>query len=583
MPLHQAAPRHAGTLTVLVVALSAVAWAQFETRSSSAIIYEPQAVAVGDFNHDGKLDIAAAAWYTGQVAVLLGNGNGTFQPAVYYDLIDSSAVWLAAADFRGNGNLDLAVADEGGQNISILLGNGDGTFQPPVPYPTTQLYPTYVAVGDFNNDGKPDLIIDDTPYVSVMLGNGDGTFQPPIDTTIFSPIFSGIPFALGDFNHDGNLDVAVLLPVDNPGEPQIGILLGNGDGTFRQGAQYAGTAAGSITVGDFNGDHNLDLAVAEAGYPIQIMLGNGDGTFQFGATYESSQPAAPTTADVNGDGKLDLLFISTTFPSALTQLTVMLGNGDGTFQPPLSYGSFDEAQDIAVGDFNGDHKPDVAIANFRGEAVTVLLNTGVVSFSPTTPISFPTQLVGTTSAPQNVTLTNTGTTALSIASKRVSGPFQLASGTTCGSSVAPGANCTLSVAFAPTVIGFKSGLLSLSDSASSKPQVIELSGTGTVITVSPTQLNFGSQKVGTKSAPQNVTVTNTGSTAVSVTSVKIIGGASQDYSETNNCGSQIAPGASCTVKVIFEPTRTGPRAATLEINDSGGGSPQQVPLTGTGI
>jgi large repetitive protein len=564
-------------MVILPFALTIESAAQFETRSSSAIVAEPQAVAVADFNHDGKLDVAAAAYYTGQVAVMLGRGDGTFEPAVYYTIDSSleSVAWIAASDFRGDGNVDLAVADRLGQNISILLGNGDGTFQSPVQYPTTGVGPTFVAVGDFNNDGKPDLIVADAPYVSVMLGNGDGTLQPPKDNSIFSPA-GLIPLAVGDFNHDGNLDAAVISTAG------LGVLLGNGDGTFREGAQYTvGEFSNSITVGDFNGDHKPDLAVTNGiGNQIYILLGKGDGTFQSEPPFFANGPGAINTADVNGDGKLDLLFIAT-LPVNPDQFTVMLGNGDGTFQPPVYYPSFVEATDIGVGDFNGDHKPDVAVADYLGSAVDVLLNTGVVSFSPTTPLSFNPQLVGTTSTPLNVKLTNTGTTALSISSTSTNKPFQLGR-TTCGSTVAAGAKCTLSVLFEPTVMGFKTGLLVVNDSASSKPQVIEVSGTGTVLTVSPTQLNFGDQKVGTKSPPQNVTVTNTGHTAVTVTSVSIAGTDPQDYSETNTCGTQINPGASCTISVTFDPIFKGTRSAVAVINGPSSALWQQVQLTGTG-
>ena len=565
---------------MLLLALATTSAAQFETRSSSPIVYAPLAVAVSDFNHDGKLDVATiTSVYSGQVAVLLGRGDGSFQPAVYYtvDSEDQSLSWIAAADFNGDGKVDLAVTDQHGYNISILLGNGDGTFRSPVSYPTTQR-PTFVDIGDFNHDGKPDLIVVDGGYVSVMLGNGDGTFQPPKDNSIFS---SNAPLGVGDFDRDGNLDVAVP---ESPGRLGLGILLGNSDGTFREGAQYAVGSSSSVAVGDFNGDHKLDLVALVAGNSdVQILLGNGDGSFQLGASYSAGQVAAITTADVNGDGKLDLLFLTTTYPIATCQLTVMLGDGDGTFQSPVSYGSFDYGSpDIAVGDFNRDHQPDVVVADWLGSAVDVLLNTGIISFSPTTPLSFNPQLLGTTSTPQSVTLTNTGKTVLSITSKQVSAPFKFASGTTCGSSVAPGAKCTLSLIFHPTTMGLKSGLLTLNDNASSKPQVVELSGTGTTLTVSPPQLDFGKQKVHTQSPPQNVTVTNTGSTAVSITGIAMGGAYPTDYVETNTCGSQLDAGATCTISISFGPGFGGTITAVAVINGPDGALWQQVPVTGKG-
>src|SRR5581483_1564078 len=145
------------------------------------------------------------------------------------------------------------------------------------------------------------LILVDRQYVSVMLGNGDGTFQPPKDNSILSPSDTG-NLGLGDFNHDGNLDVAVPEP---PGSSGLGLLLGNGDGTFLEGAQYAVGSGSWVTVGDFNGDHKLDLAATVAGeHPAKISLGNADGAFQLGAAYFPTFPEGFGTAAGNGVGKV---------------------------------------------------------------------------------------------------------------------------------------------------------------------------------------------------------------------------------------------------------------------------------------
>ena len=571
---------HMSTVLVAFLTLQLPALGQFESRSSSPVVDAPQSIVLADFNHDGKIDVATTALLTSEVAVSLGKGDGTLQPAVYY-LIDSqgeSAYWIATADFNGDGNADLAVADYLGNNVSILLGNGDGTFQPPVRYPTTKR-PTFVATGDFNGDGRPDLIVADAPYVSVLLGNGDGTFQMPLDNDSLSPA-GFLPVALGDFNHDGKLD-AVVLTLDNL---EIGILLGNGDGTFDLTGQYAaGAFTSSVVVGDFNGDHKLDLAVSDdLENQIYILLGNGDGTFQAEPPFFSNEPAAMTSADVNGDGKLDLVLFTGTNPFPRCQVTVMLGNGNGTFQAPTSYQAFGEPAQIAVADLNGDRKPDIVAADYLGNGLDVLLNTGVVAFTPTTPLGFSPQLLGGVSPSQKVTMTNMGTNALSIASISAKQPFQLTSGTTCGKSLAAGARCTLSVVFKPTTIGFQNGLVAISDSASSKPQMIELSGTGTTLTASPPQINFGSQKVGTQSAPQNVTVTNTGSIAIKVAGVSIAGADPFDYLETNTCGKQIAPGATCTVSITFFPQAKGTRTASTEITGPNNAEWQSIFVTGMG-
>jgi hypothetical protein len=258
---------------------------------------------------------------------------------------------------------------------------------------------------------------------------------------------------------------------------------------------------------------------------------------------------------------------------------VYWGNGDGTFLPAQYFASM-QTGPPAVGDLNGDHLPDFVLANETYGAVT-MLNTGVVSLSPTTPLSFPVQLINTKSRPVVVTLTNTGAVDLSISSVRVVGEFQTSS--TCGSAVPAGGSCEISGVFLPSSAGSHSGLINIVDSASSKPQVIELSGSGTAVKVSPTALNFGSQKVGTKSAAQIVTVANEGGKEIQFSSVSIGGGDSKDFAETDDCaGKIIQPGDTCTVSVTFAPTKSGKRSAAISVTPQGTVSPRPVALAGMG-
>jgi len=454
-----------------ILALSAVALAQFETRGSFAADEYPQAIAVGDFNHDGKMDLAVVSGCCFQgVVILLGNGDGTFRPPVSYAAGDAP-ISIVAADFNYDGNLDLAVANSLSTYVSILLGNGDGTFQPATQSPPVD-YPGFVAVGDFNGDGILDLLAVsyDNPCkcISVLFGNGDGTFQ---NAVITQPLFAVQTVGVGDFNGDGKLDVVTSGQFGFG--TTVNILLGNGDGTFTVGASYTGDISpASIAVADFNGDRKLDFAVANSdGVGIGVFLGNGDGTFQPGVNYATAFPEWVTAARLDGS-QVDLI-AANFFGGA----TVFAGNGDGTFQAGAFYPEGMEAEYVAVGDFNGDRKPDLVIADSNTRHVSVLLNTGVVSFSPTTPLNFKNQAVGTTSSPLTVKLANTGTTTLRIASMKASAEFAVTS--TCGSSVAAGGKCTISATFSPTQKGAEQGTITIIDSASTKPQVIELLGTGT--------------------------------------------------------------------------------------------------------
>jgi hypothetical protein len=394
----------------------------------------PYSVISGDFNNDGHTDLAVANSGSNSVSIILNNGNKTFQSRVDYPA-GTEPFSVAAADFNGNGFLDLAVAASncsvfpncGPGFISIILGNGDGTFEVPSDYSTgTETDPYSVAIGDFNGDGIPDIAVANyaTNTVSVLLGVGNGTFLAHLDTPVGREPAS---LATGDFNGDGNLDLAVAnfddntvsillgngdgsfkpavdysvgngpvslaagyfgasktldLVVVNETDNDASILLGNGDGTFREPAATYPTGQGgnplSVVIGDFNGDGNLDLAVADfRSQQVSILLGNGNGTFQAEKGYPTgSNPSYVVAADFNGDGKLDLALASTPLSgSPGNVVSLLLGNGDGTFGAPVLFGTGSLSYSAAAGDFNGDGAVDLAVANGGSNTVSVLLNT----------------------------------------------------------------------------------------------------------------------------------------------------------------------------------------------------------------
>ena len=332
--------------------------------------------------YSGSLSFAniTSAALTQIVGALAQSG---FQQAVNYG-VGSGSYDVAVGDFNNDGKADLVVPNSNDNNVSVILGNGDGTFQTAVNYRTGRT-PLSVAIGDFNGDGKADLAVGNNGdgSVSVLLGNGDGTFR----TAVNYP--GGGPFvAIADFNGDGNADLAIAIAGGN-----VSVLLGKGDGTFHSALLYAVPGNPQcIAIGDFNGDGNADVAVGSAGVfssaagSVSVLLGNGDGTLKASVDYRAGNgPKALAVGDFNGDGRPDLAVANggtnvDTFTNLPGSVIVLLGKGDGTFRAPVNVGSGVGGASVTVGDFNGDGRADLAVTTGGIGLLSVFLGKGDGTF-----------------------------------------------------------------------------------------------------------------------------------------------------------------------------------------------------------
>lgn len=362
-------------------------------------------VATGDFNGDGKIDLAVIHSADNTVNILLGNGDGTFQPAVSYPTGHAGSIWVSVADVNGDGRQDLVMLGTG--SVSVMLGNGNGTFQPAVNYAVGSGARGGVAIGDFNGDGKPDLALAGGPLdsahfaVDILINKGDGTFNP---YTVVPVGLAARAVTAGDFNGDGRVDLAVAsgegynnqLSTSDPAG--ITILLGNGNGTFQTGVRLPAVTtpdAGSdgngggdtvnpeiVTAADLNHDGKTDLILSLYDHNIDVYLGNGNGTFQPGVGYNTGEyPRAVGVADVTGDGNVDLVVANVGANNGDKgqvengSVAVLPGNGDGTFDTAIQYTPFAYPGWLAVGDFNRDGLPDVAVTRVSdGHSVNIMLN-----------------------------------------------------------------------------------------------------------------------------------------------------------------------------------------------------------------
>ncbi len=442
-------------------------------------------ILAGDFNGDGKPDLAVSnngsGSTTGSVSVLLNNGNGTFQ-AAQTTAVNGFPFSLALGDFNGDGKLDVAVSDDGNALVWVLPGNGNGTLGTPASYPTGGGNGLSLVAADFNGDGIFDLAMSKLNGVSVLIGNGDGTFKAPILTNTADDISYA---AFADLNHDGKMDLAVAYQHLS----MISVLLGKGDGTFQTPVNYGATAytnsfgilplddgtflvvtydnnssqlvaaycpgdgtlnlpqltaapsaqamvaadvngdqipdlilaarnsldvmlvnnsgiqspvayplsgtlgtlnAGSLATGELNGDNMPDFVVASgvnanSSQPtpntINVLMGQSGGTLAAAQTYPAgNNPIAVVLGHFSGSQFLDAAVADYGIPGTDPGgVSILVGNGDGTFKPPVSY-SAGAAQPVllATADFNGDNKPDLAVAT--GGQISILLNSGTGTF-----------------------------------------------------------------------------------------------------------------------------------------------------------------------------------------------------------
>jgi hypothetical protein len=352
-----------------------------------------------DFNHDGILDLAMANANLGSVDVRFGTGDGQFGPRTSVT-VGGFPYALKAEKFDSDDNFDLAVVNYTGQQLAVLRGNADGTFQSPTYYAMTN--PTGVDVGDLNNDDKLDIVVTDfinpTGALRVLLGNGDATFQSPLSFTL-----GGAPLrsALGDFNGDHNLDVVTANYYGN----SMSVLLGNGAGGLALAASYPAGSNPADTAVDLDRDGLLDVVVADSaeqsggsGGGLNAFRNLGNGTFADALSLPTSaQTIGVTAAEVNGDGILDLI---ATTRIQVDQVSVWLGNGDFTFESRVNFATATFPYELTAADLNGNGTIDVAVSG--GFDLNVLLNLAAPA-NPHLSMSLPAS--ATLGATSNITVT----------------------------------------------------------------------------------------------------------------------------------------------------------------------------------
>lgn len=602
----------------------------------------------------------------GTLSVLYGNGDGSFQPAILAGSGGDEPFALAIADVNADGKPDLLVinycqgscgANSGNAagELTVLLGNGDGSFQTPISYSAGGSSPQGFVLADVNKDGILDAVISNCGLVSdcsvggvaVLLGNADGTFRSAVSYVSGGASSGAVKVA--DLNGDGNPDLAVLHPCTDRysdcSQSVIGILFGAGNGTFSLPVTIRTSAriASALEIADVDGDHVPDIIVGAAcdassetcsSGVVSVLLANGSGTFRSPVIFAEggNYPRDLAVAELNSDGQLDLIALNECDPSAngcafgnlavlmndsvptgtalsfttvsssgqqsafgeLVTFTAAVAAGgpgvpsgsvgfsaDGVFLQyvPLDHGvaAFTTSTlSVARHTLTARYLGDATFAPSSGE-VEQLVQGGIPSLSTST-LEFGTQPVGSSSISLTATVTNAGTLPLVISSIAVApGSAGFSATNNCPASLPVGAACNISVKFRPTTVGSSNATLLIEDNAVDPEQSIALHGT-TDFGTSPTSISFPAQYVSSKSRAQRLTITNTGTTTVPLNAPAA---SASDFVLQSGCGGSLAPGATCWLDVSFQPTTSGNRSGVITVS-SAASSSQTIPVDGVG-
>lgn len=503
------------TFTLTVTTPTACGSPTFGTKIDSTTGNDPHSIAVGDFNNDGKQDIATANSSAGTVSDLLGDGAGNFGVAINSG-VNSGAASVAVGDFNGDGNQDLATANSGSANVSVVFGNGTGNFSANVNFPVNTI-PKSVAVGDFNADGKQDIVTANSGSnnVSVLIGDGAGGFAANVNFSVGTDPRSVV---VGDFNGDAKQDLAAA----NVGTNNVSILLGNGAGSFGAATNFGvGTSPVGLALGEFNGDGFQDLVTANSGgNNVTVLFGNGVGNFPTSSsTSMGVNVEAVAVGDFNSDGKQDLAVANTTNNS----VTIMLGSGTGSFSTSGTFAANSAPRSIAVGDFNADGRQDFITANDASNNASRFLGQCSPSISVSGgPLNFSNTSVGSSSGIQNYLVSGSNLTANLVVtapstdfevSTSSIGPFGPSVSLTPSSGTVN--NTSIFVRFTPQSTGLKSGNVT-NASTGATTQNVAVSGTGVPVLNVTNDPSVAEGDAGTQLVTFTVTLTPASSQTVTV-------------------------------------------------------------------